>query len=1118
MKNHYRPVLTAPRPVTPPAVCVAAVIALLVAQTLIAFPHYSQGPGPTAGARQAAARQPVQELTPGRVTGAELGGGQTHSYKISLQSDQYLYVVVDQRGIDVVVKLYGPDGDLLREIDSPNGEQGPEPLSLVTKSAGSYRLDVVALDQDAPVGRYEVRIAELRPATPGDKTLLDAAETYYEKGAKLLATATEESRLAAVKEFEAALVLWRQAGERWREADTLNNLGLLYSTLGANEKALSFYSLELPIRRELRDVSGEAKTLTNIGGVYNDGDEYGKALTWYDQALSLRRTLDNPRGEADTLNNIGVAYEALGESQKALEFYKRVLAIRDATNDRLGKAQTLTNIGRLQRTLNEYQAALDSLNEAVALTRRLNQRDFEADALLNIGVLFLNLGEYQEALANFEKALGLQNTGGSRGWKAITLNNLGVAYEMLKDYAGALRFYEEALSLERKNQDVRGEAHTLNNMARIYSSLAEHQKALDLSSRAFQLMRAISDRRGEAIVLNRLGYVYKSLGKKEEAGDFYNQALALCVRMGDRPGEAGTLYNISSLERERGNLNEALGHIRRALALVELLRMSVSNQKLRESYVTSVQKYYDLCIELLMQLHQKDGSKGYDVEALRVSEQARARGLLELLAEARVNVRADGVNPALLEREQFLERELNGKLEYQVRLLSGAYTSGQVEALTRELDGLTTQYQQVEAKIREESPYYSAFKAPGVLSLKEIQQQADDGDTLLLEYAVCEERAYLWVITKSSIQSFNLPQQTSVINNSAAFLLNILRESGGSIQRFEQAATSLSRLILPEAAAAQIRSKKRLVVVADGVLQHIPFGALSVQHSPRVYRPLVAEHEVISLPSASTLAVLEKLTAGRKPAPHPIAVLADPVFGERDARVKNRTAASPRAAREDDRKDGDGKRLREDEVARIFAQGEDPKNRLNLLRLPGTREEAGIIQRLVPASKISLDFDANLKTATDPSLGTYRVIHFATHGIIPNNHPELAGVVLSLVNEQGESQQGYLGLPRVFKLNLPVELVVLSACDTAVGKDVRGGGLVDLTRGFMYAGSPRVVASLWRVREDAAIELMRRFYTRMFREGLSPVTALCIAQASMWREHKWSPSDWAGFVFFGDWK
>jgi CHAT domain-containing protein len=252
-------------------------------------------------------------------------------------------------------------------------------------------------------------------------------------------------------------------------------------------------------------------------------------------------------------------------------------------------------------------------------------------------------------------------------------------------------------------------------------------------------------------------------------------------------------------------------------------------------------------------------------------------------------------------------------------------------------------------------------------------------------------------------------------------------------------------------------------------------------------------------------------------------VLADPVFSARDARVvaglkpnmgQVRTLPQPEKPQPESDAAPD---LSEEQLTRAARD----VGMLYLPRLRSTRREAEAIMAATPASQglKALDFQANRELSMSPELGEYRIVHFATHGLVDSEHPELSGLVFSLVNKQGRSQNGFLGLEDIYNFDLPVDMVVLSACKTGLGKEMNGEGLIGLTRGFMYAGASRVVASLWSVDDAATAELMGRFYKGMLREGLSPAAALRQAQIEMRRQEKWSsPYYWGAFVIEGEWK
>jgi len=255
------------------------------------------------------------------------------------------------------------------------------------------------------------------------------------------------------------------------------------------------------------------------------------------------------------------------------------------------------------------------------------------------------------------------------------------------------------------------------------------------------------------------------------------------------------------------------------------------------------------------------------------------------------------------------------------------------------------------------------------------------------------------------------------------------------------------------------------------------------------------------------IALLRKETAGRATAARTIAILADPVFDTRDPRIgqADKIEHAPALA----------------QVMVDVKRSASESGVADFERLRFSRQEAEHIASLAPEGKKleALDFKASRALATSTDLGEYRIVHFATHGLINSQHPELSGIVLSLVDEQGRSQNGFLRLYDIYSLKLGADLVVLSACQTALGKEVKGEGLIGLTRGFMYAGVPRVAASLWRIEDRASAELMKRFYQRMLGEGMSAAAALRAAQVSMWTEKRWdAPYYWAGFTLQGEWK
>ena len=722
--------------------------------------------------------------------------------------------------------------------------------------------------------------------------------------------------------------------------------------------------------------------------------------------------------------------------------------------------------------------------------------------LNNLGFLFDSLGEKDKALDYYGQALPILRAIENKRLEAVTLNNIGYVYDSLDDKQKALEYYKQALPVLRASGDRFKEAVTINNIGLVYHSLGQLDKALDYFTQALKLRQSIGDRPGLAVTNGDIGMVHDALGQNRKALDYYIESLRLSQFIEDHAVEASTLRRIALLEEKRGNLSKARASIEAALVIVESLRTKITSQDLRASYFASVQEQFETYISILMRMHRKYPTKGYDALALKASERARARSMLEMLAEARADIR-QGVAPALLARERLLQQKLRQAAEKQARFFTERRTFEQITAFKKEAESPLYEYQQVEAEIRLASPRYAALTQPIPLGVREIQQQTLDQNTILLEYALGDKKSFLWAVTPTSLKSFELPPRAEI--ETAAKLVYALltarnkqikfetaQEKSSRIERadkeFETAASRLSLMLLGPVASAL--GNKRLLIIGDGVLDYIPFAALPIANNQAAgkYQPLIVDHEVVSLPSASTLALLRREMAGRKLAEKTLAVIADPVFDKDDARVNQEVGQSQ--------------------------VGE------HIQRLPFTRLEAEAILALVPEaqSKKALDFEANRETVINPELGKYRFVHFATHGILDSQNPELSGLVLSLVNRDGKDIDGFLWAHEVFNLHLPVEMVVLSGCRTGLGKEIRGEGLVGLTRGFMYAGAKRVVVSLWDISDESSAELMTQFYKSMLgKERLGPVAALREAQLAVWKNRRWqAPYYWAAFVIQGE--
>ncbi|HKQ74322.1 MAG TPA: CHAT domain-containing protein [Blastocatellia bacterium] len=1088
-------------------------------------------------------QQSIPALEEGRSVERELAGGETHAFQVALAAGQYLRVVVDQRGIDVALKIFGTDGRDLAEMDSPNATQGPEAISVIAEQTGDYRVEISSRNKAVLAGRYEAKVAAIRTATEQDRKWI-AAQSAYNEGQGLRG---KRDLRRSIESYQEAIRNWQAVGDRLMETHALYCIAYAWNSLSQKQKALENFNQAL---RLLQPEGGreEANTLYRIGIIQNDLSEPRQALDRLERALSMQQVMGDVHAEAQTSVQIGRAHLLLGEPRKSLEFYKEPLALWRKLGDRTREALTLHNSGRAYEDLGEYQKAMEHYFQALTLHKAQRDRRGEAEELNSIGYINIRLGEWNKVLEYCGQALSLWVATEDHEREAYALSNIGVAYASLKEIRKALDHYHRALNLHRETHNRRYEAVTLEDIGDLHATSADYRKALEYYEQSLQLQRNIGNRWGEASVLCSIGLTYSSLGAAEKAMEYFNQSLSIYrILESYRRGEARALYGLARVERDRGNLIEARRRIEAALSLVESARADAGGQELRASYLALAQKYYEFYVDTLMRLHRLHPAEGFDAEALKASERARARSLLELLAESRVNIR-QGVDVALLDRERNLAQQLNAKAQRQMELTGEQNSEAQLAEIKKEISALEDEYNQVGAAIRKNSPRYSALTQPEPLSLKEIRQQTLGDGVLLLEYALGEERSYLWAVTNESITSYELSGREQI--NKAAREVTDLLTARSLLNRGETPPQRRERIaqadaLLPEAAkrlsemvlgpVADQLGNKRLIIVPDEALQYVPFAMLP-EPAPAGQRsaanettngrqapiadqqPLVVNHEIISLPSASTLAVLRRELAGRKPAPRLLAVIADPVFTLNDDRFKSKTIKIGERATPETETSANTRIIEHlsDSEATTVSSG-----RLRIPRLPFTRQEAERILATAPAGANlkALGFRANRGTATRAELGRYRYLHFATHGLLDSERPTLSALVLSLVDERGAPQDGFLRAHEIYNLNLPAELVVLSACRTGLGKDIKGEGLVGLTRGFMYAGAARVVVSLWSVNDKATSELMSNFYQKIFKDGQSPAAALRSAQVEMWRQRQWqTPYYWAAFILQGEWR
>jgi CHAT domain-containing protein/Tfp pilus assembly protein PilF len=825
--------------------------------------------------------------------------------------------------------------------------------------------------------------------------------------------------------------------------------------------------------------------------------EFQPALDLLQRALELQGALGDRRAQVEILDLVGLAQDNLGNPRGRLQAARKIVEIQRQIGDRRQEAAAQAGLAGAYANAGAVQDAIDAFRDSLTLYRALGDRIGEATSLANLGTLHDELGEPESGIAAFEQALPLWHAIGDRAQEAAVLNNLAATHSTKGDSSKALALYREALSVTNTLDTRFKPTAVLNNMGHELNLLGSYAEAKETLEEALRQALEASNTAYEAPVRMNLGVACAGLGERQAAREHYDRALALARMRGDRQRQAKVLERMTDLASDAGDLDQARQRAEETIAALEAVRRDLRSTRLRSSFIASVRRAYELHVDVLMRLHRLQPGVGYQAQALRAAELARARVLLDSLSEAQAGIK-EGVDPALIEQERTLRERLSAAVDRHMRLSTDAGAADRAPAAAAEVQALTSEWDAVKARLKATGPRYAALRDPEPLAAGEIQRQVLDEQTVLLEYALGDKRSFLWVAARETLAAYELPPRADVERAARAVYESVARP--GAQDR--QALAALSRMILGP--AADTLKARRLLIVPDGALHYVPFAALPDPAAPG--RPLLAGHEIVTAPSASVLALLRREHESRPRPARAVAVLADPVFERQDARFGGTAAPNaPRAGAQD----------------ALLLRALSSANSRGLPRLPFTRREADAILGLVPPGQRrgAFDFEASRQTATDPSLAEFRLVHFATHGFLNSAHPELSGIVLSLLDKTGSPTRGFLTAADVFNLRLNADMVVLSGCQTALGQELRGEGLVGLSRAFMYAGTARVVSSLWRVDDAATAELMKALYRGVIKEGLSPAAALRAAQLGLMRRARFQdPFYWAAFQLQGEWR
>jgi len=933
-------------------------------------------------------------------------------------------------------------------------------------------------------------------------------DTLFAQGEKLRLAGEFESALAL---FEDAAALAAKSGFPRGEAESRLKLGLLYWNLGrmAESRAAYEQALSLAKRSSLDDLAASSSAAVSIAGLYADAkalldrEEYSPSIETFKKAIDLAAKIDSPDHELKCLRQMSRNYWYLDDFEEFRRLNETALAIARRIRNKKDEGICLNNIGLYHWKTSEYSKALAHYDQALAIARAVKNPQSENECLNNMGIVYQEVGDYDKALAVLNRALELDRQAFGRDYIAIDLNNIGIVYRKKgvltggeEDFRKALEYFHKALDLIDAAKNRQTAVNILNDIGAVHADQGEYAEALKYFERALSIAEGASDKEGISLSANNLGIVHYNLGDYDKASTYSRRAIDIAVQI-----QAGhvlweALLELANGARKQGRLDEALNYYKDSISVIENARSSLALEELKASYLGTdkrIEAYHNL-IDTLVRLHQADPAKGYDAQAFLYLERAKARAFLDSIEVAQVPL-VQGIDYRLAREEKRLSRELE---DLYKKLLEPNLASAQKAAAAENISRVEDEYDELKRGIRSSNPAYAGLKYPEVISLAEAQTTLASAGTTCICYLVGKEASYGFAVNGTGLRIYPLPPRKELQAKVSAYLKVI---SDKDASDFSAGRDLFALLVAP----GLTPDTKRLILVPGDILHYLPFEALrrpggggnggdtgrgNTSGGSGVNRDswLVEDCAVSYAPSLSSLReiILRAQQSGPTPKKDLLA-FGDPDYGS--------------AAK-----------------AGAFTAFENfyssPAFRFFPLKFSAAEVER------IAALFSSRRADVYLgKRATEDALqalalGDYKIIHFAAHGLVDDQRPARSSIVLSL--DPASPEDGFVQVREIYNLRMRASLVGLSACQTALGRFVRGEGIEGLNRAFFYAGASSVLMTLWAVNDEAGAQLMERFYRRL--RASDPITdALRGAKLDMIRSPAFAhPYYWAGYVVTGD--
>lgn len=872
--------------------------------------------------------------------------------------------------------------------------------------------------------------------------------------------------------------------KKLREKDPTNacvyfGLGFQYHREHRWEESLSMLNSAIELNPDFTD----AYSMKASNFYYKS--EFRKVIKLLNIVLELASKNKDIERERRVLGNMGIIHRNLGNYEEALKYNNRALHICREIGNKYREGRHLTNISNVYIDLGDYEKALMYYQEALAINRETGNKWSEEITLANIGSVYHSLGDYPKALIYYGKALAINRETGNKKNEGGILKYIGSANEKLGDYPKALKYHGKALAIYRETEDKKGEGFTLANIGYVYHSLGDYEKALKYYGEALTINRKIGHKQNEVFVLNSFGDLFFKLKNYSQSIKSFNRALSIAQDLGMPSITWGAYSGLGSVYKKQEKHNQALAFYRKSIEVIEDTRAKLQLKEHKAGFFKDKIKVYESLVNLLFEMHQKQPSKDYNQESFYFVEKAKARAFFDSLQEAKIDLKKD-FSVEIKEKEYRINRGIS---RLQTNLLKPNLAEKKEKEIIVKLESLEDQYRNLILRIKRENPAYAGLVFPEPYKLEEIQKRLLSEDTVIIEYFLGKEHSFMFCITSNDFEVKKISSIENLNESVYAYLKLLSSRKEKNFKGVLAAKHLYKELIHPF--QNKIKATKNLIIIPDGHLHYLPFETLVAEsrNEKSKIHYLIDDYKISYAPSASSLINLLERKRGVK-VKKDLLAFAEPVYA-----IKKTSGAEINA----------------EQILRTFYL----EKGFNFSPLKYSGEEVKGIAKLI--KKTSRDIytreEAKEEIVKKLSLTDYKIIHFATHGLLDEEVVGRSGLVLTLDDDPKED--GFFQVREIYNSRLNANLVVLSACQTGKGKLEKGEGVSGLSRAFLYAGAESVLVSLWNINDKSTAQFMTYFYKYLTR-GDSKVQALRLAKIKMIQSKYSHPYYWAAFVLIGD--